>query len=251
EELKFACGDGFWNTIAKGKSNKAEVDLLVKNYLRKGGQPNVANNSGTIRSVKEGYGLIHALIVIKNTSALQRIIHAGVNPHVLPLQGASENGVKENNDISPLVLAAQLGYMNGVRLLVERAHANVLSSKGPRQENALLAAIQADAFDVVTYLLQVSHQLLNQADMFGATPLHYACMKGKTKMISFLVRECDQAIDAVCYRGETPLHYAIRHRRAKAVAFLVGELGAYPNTYILKKIPTPLDLAKSKGLRNI
>ncbi|CAO3600048.1 unnamed protein product [Absidia cylindrospora] len=252
EELKFACGDGFWNTIAKGKSNKAEVDLLVKNYLKKGGQPNVANNSGTIQSVKEGYGLIHALIVIKNTSALQRIIYAGANPHALPLQGVSGNGVKnENNDISPLVLAAQLGYMNGVRLLVERAHANVLSSKGPRQENALLAAIQADAFDVVTYLLHKSHQLLSQADMFGATPLHYACMTGKTKMISFLVRECEQAIDAVCYRGETPLHYAIRHRRTKAVALLVGELGAYPNTYIVKKIPTPLDLAKSKGLRNI
>ena len=29
QALTFACGDGFWNTIAKGKSNKTEVDTLV------------------------------------------------------------------------------------------------------------------------------------------------------------------------------------------------------------------------------
>lgn len=28
--LKYACGDGFWNTIAKGKTNKAEVDTLIR-----------------------------------------------------------------------------------------------------------------------------------------------------------------------------------------------------------------------------
>lgn len=28
--LTFACGDGFWNTIANGKQNKPEVDMLVR-----------------------------------------------------------------------------------------------------------------------------------------------------------------------------------------------------------------------------
>lgn len=28
--LTFACGDGFWNTIARGKNNKVEVDTLVR-----------------------------------------------------------------------------------------------------------------------------------------------------------------------------------------------------------------------------
>lgn len=30
--LKYACGDGFWNTIARGKTNKSEVDSLIR-YL--------------------------------------------------------------------------------------------------------------------------------------------------------------------------------------------------------------------------
>jgi hypothetical protein len=35
------------------------------------------------------------------------------------------------------------------------------------------------------------------------------------------------------------------------IAKLVGELGVYPNPYILKQVPTPLDLAKSGGLKTI
>lgn len=28
--LKYACGDGFWNTIARGKANKTEVETLIR-----------------------------------------------------------------------------------------------------------------------------------------------------------------------------------------------------------------------------
>jgi hypothetical protein len=35
------------------------------------------------------------------------------------------------------------------------------------------------------------------------------------------------------------------------VVRLVGELGVYPNPYILKQVPTPLDLAKAGGLKTI
>lgn len=30
EALTFACGEGFWKTIARGKANKAEVDILIR-----------------------------------------------------------------------------------------------------------------------------------------------------------------------------------------------------------------------------
>lgn len=35
------------------------------------------------------------------------------------------------------------------------------------------------------------------------------------------------------------------------VAKLVSDLGVYPNPYIYKQVPTPLDLAKAGGLRTI
>ncbi|CAO0792808.1 unnamed protein product [Mucor circinelloides] len=244
--LTFACGDGFWNTIARGKSDKAGVDLLVSNYIRRGGNPNVAKNSDTVKNVKEGYGLIHALIAVKNTSALQRVIDAGAKTSVYPLTS------KKEDRITPIVLAAKLGYMNGVRLLIEHGGASILNDRGPYGENALHAAVQSGSDEMAGYVLRLSQNaLLDMEDDNGATPLHYACITGKTRLITLFIRDCQARPDPRDKKGETPLHYAVRNRKLKVIAKLVGELGVYPNPYILKQVPTPLDLAKSGGLKTI
>ncbi|RCH83113.1 hypothetical protein CU097_004319 [Rhizopus azygosporus] len=241
--LKFACGDSFWNTIANGKANKEEVVQTVMNYLRRGGNPNVAKNSDTAKKVKEGYSLVHALIAIKNTAALQSVLLAGAKPNVFPLTDDPKDKV------TPLVLAAQLGYLNGVRLLIEQAGVDITNSYGPSGENALHAAVQSNSKSVVAYLLKASQNiLLRKLDTAGATPLHYACSAGKSKFVILLVKEYDAKMDAQDSKGETPLHYAIRHRQLQVVTTLI-RLGADPNVCILKKTPTPLDLAKSKGYK--
>ncbi|KAL0086497.1 ankyrin repeat-containing domain protein [Phycomyces blakesleeanus] len=154
--------------------------------------------------------------------------------------------------ISPLVLAASIGYLNGVRLLVERGKADIMQSVGPNQETALHAAIRCDSLDIIIYLLKVSrYALLEKPDEAGSTPLHYACMSGKTRLVTLLIRDCRVDPSPQDIKGETPLHYAVRHQRPKVIARLVGELGVYPNPYILKQVPTPLDLARSGGLKSI
>lgn len=85
----------------------------------------------------------------------------------------------------------------------------------------------------------------------GATPLHYACITGKTRLVTLFIRDCNGRSDPKDNKGETPLHYAVRNRKLKVIAKLIGELGAYPNPYILKQVPTPLDLAKSGGFKTI
>lgn len=177
-ELIYACGDGFWDTIARGKNKKNEVDTLIRyvyiasigyplltclcsNYLRRGGQPNVAKNSASLKSVKEGYGLLHALVAVKNSQAMSRVIEAGANPNAVAL------GPEEENKTTPLVLAAQLGYPRGVRLLYERANAD-LFQRGPRHMTALHAAVSNDSLDIVVYLLRASRlTLLDCVDVDG------------------------------------------------------------------------------------
>lgn len=177
-DLTYACGDGFWDTIARGKNKKNEVDTLIRcvhiqsmayyiltcwhsNYLRRGGQPNVAKNSASLKSVKEGYGLLHALVAVKNSQAVSRVIEAGANPNVVAL------GPNEEDKTTPLVLAAQLGYMRGVRLLYERANAD-LFQRGPRQMTALHAAVSNDSLDIAVYLLRASRlTLLDSVDVDG------------------------------------------------------------------------------------
>ncbi|KAG1637594.1 hypothetical protein G6F44_009241 [Rhizopus delemar] len=243
--LKFACGDGFWKAIAEGKSNKAEVDSLVSNYLRRGGNPNVAKISETVNNVKEGYSLVHALIAIKNTASLERVLQAGANPNVFPLTE------KVGDMIMPLVLAAKFGYMNGVRLLIEQAGADLLHSKGPLGENALHAAVESNSEEIIDYLLKKSQNaLFYKTDSVGATPLHYAAMTGRTRLITLINKHCPAKLDIKDNKGETPLHYAVRNRKLKAVTKLI-ELGAYPNSYVPKLVPTPLDIAKAGGLVSI
>ncbi|KAI9493088.1 hypothetical protein BDB00DRAFT_788148 [Zychaea mexicana] len=183
--LTFACGDGFWDTIARGKNNKVEVDSLISNYLRRGGQPNVAKNSSTLKSVKEGYGLIHALIAVKNSSALSRVVEAGANPNVIALSP------EESDRTTPLVLASQLGYLTGIRLLLERARADIFQ-RGPNQITALHAAIEKGADDIVMYLLRASkYALLDIVDVEvkqTPTPLDLA-KSGGFKTISEYLRK--------------------------------------------------------------
>lgn len=130
--------------------------------MRQGGNPNIAKSSSTVKSVKEGYGLIHALIAIKNTAALQKVIDAGAKTNVCPLTS------KRENRITPLVLAAKLGYMNGVRLLLERGNAELMNARGPYGENALHAAVQSESDELVGYLLRLcKNKLLEKVDNNG------------------------------------------------------------------------------------
>lgn len=70
-------------------------------------------------------------------------------------------------------------------------------------------------------------------------------------MATLFIKDYQGKPDPKDNKGETPLHYAVRNRKLKVITKLVGELGVYPNPYILKQVPTPLDLAKSGGLQSI
>ncbi|KAI8639241.1 ankyrin repeat-containing domain protein [Parasitella parasitica] len=246
---------------------KTSLFSLGRNFVRRGGNPNLAKNSETVENVKEGYSLLHALIAIQNKEAIKMVIDLGANTNVYPITA------KKEDKISPLALAAKTGYMNGVRLLLERGSANLHESRGPYGENVLHAAVQSGSDEMVGYILRASgNALLGMRDdngtyiasqrkrtfhnvflymYLGASPLHYACIVGKTRIITLFVRDYQAQPDPRDKKGETPLHYAVRNQKLKAIQKLVGEFGVYPNPYILKQVPTPLDLAKRGGLKAI
>lgn len=150
KSFKLSCNDHCSINVFR----KLIYSLFARNYLRRGGNPNVAKNSDTVKRVKEGYSLVHALVAIKNTAALQSVLLAGAKPNVFPLTDDPKDIV------TPLVLAAQLGYLNGVRLLIEQAGVDITNSYGPSGENALHAAVQSNSKSVVAYLLKASQSIL-------------------------------------------------------------------------------------------
>ncbi|KAI9279617.1 ankyrin repeat-containing domain protein [Sporodiniella umbellata] len=237
--LVYAGNSGFWGTIADKKKTKAEVETLISNYLSRGGSANIANGSETHGRIKDGYSLIHALVVAKNTKSLRRIIDAGAKANVFPLTDRPED------KISPLVLAAKVKHMNSIRVLVEKSDADILGAQGPLGESVLHAAIESNSEEAVEYILKASENMLaEKADNNGATPLHYACIVGNICFIALLVKERHVNISCQDKKGATPLHYAVQYERADAVKTLI-ELGANPNGIATKQMPTPLDLARS------
>lgn len=136
--------------------------IFNSNYIRRGGNPNVAMNSDTVNNVKEGYGLIHALIVVKNTSALRKVLDAGAKTNVYPLTS------KQEDRVTPTILAAKSGYTNGIRLLIQLGGIDILSERGPYGENVLHAAVQSGSDETAGYILRLTQNaLLNKPDNNG------------------------------------------------------------------------------------
>lgn len=159
--------------------------------------------------------------------------------------------LKSQDKLSPILLATRMGYLNGLKLLLERGGTELLNQRGPSGESPLHLAVQSGSEHVVIALLELQPSLMKEIDKHGATPLHYACVTGNARILSIFIHQYQSKSDPKDFKGETPLHYAVRNRKLRAVAKLVGELGVYPNPYVLKQVPTPLDLAKSGGLKPI
>lgn len=87
--------------------------------------------------------------------------------------------------------------------------------------------------------------------LLGATVLHYACASGHTDLVSLLARTCQLPVLQPDDHGELPLHWAVRAGRLEVVTLLIERFGVDCNSYATKKVPTPLDLAKSAGHRRL
>ncbi|CAO3659017.1 unnamed protein product [Rhizopus stolonifer] len=244
EILLFFGSKDFWKDILRAKSPKFEIDSLVSKYLQLGGDPNVANILNTIKYVKRGYSLVHALIIAREIDGLRLLLQAGADPNLLPFT----KNIKDK--VAPLVLAVKGSQMDSVRLLVKYG-AHLFNSKGSLGENPLHAAVQCDSEEIASYLLQKSqNNLLGISDSFGATPLHYAAREGRVLLIKLFASKCLLRINDQDHKGETPLHYAVRSYRVDVVKALL-KMGACPNPQSPKLISTALDMAKQHNHKTI
>ncbi|KAI9247060.1 ankyrin repeat-containing domain protein [Sporodiniella umbellata] len=212
------------------------MDRLVRRYFEAGGNPNVARLHRPIDRLKVGYSLVHALVLAGSTESLEIALQAGANPNYTP---ATEN---PGDMISPLVLAAREKSIDSVQLLVIYG-ARLFHSKGALGEGPLHAAVFSNSENIVYYLLKKSqNHLLKTTDFTGATPLHYAAMKGRCRIVLLFIKKGLLDLNCQDNNGDIPLHYAIRHRRLNMVKLLI-EMST--NTHI--NVSDLLKLAKKNN----
>ncbi|KAI8884409.1 ankyrin, partial [Backusella circina FSU 941] len=241
DPIAFGGSDPLWETIAKSKGTDSGIDKLISNFLKRGGSPNTAKQSSSQKHVKYGYGMIHSLIAIKALSALEILLQQGANPNAMTLSQV------EDDKVTPVYLAASMGWLPGLQLLVE-AGADLISSRGGGLKNKTVLHVAAEHchISVVEYIIsQTPPKFHLQVDSMGASVLHYACASGHTDLVSLLVLGCHLPVEQADIRGEVPLHWASRHGHLEVASLLIERCGCDFNYYVPRKVGTPFDIAKA------
>ncbi|XP_041932384.1 transient receptor potential cation channel, subfamily N, member 1 [Alosa sapidissima] len=157
-----------------------------------------ANVTETTRELRETP--LHYCARVGNTAVLQEILR-GVAASCL--QMAVNKHAK--NGWSPLLLAAERGHLEVVRILLQNhARVDVFDEDG---KAALHLAAENGHEDIADLLL--SHKaFVNAKTKLGLTPLHLAAQNGSTRLVRLLVETHVASTDALSLNKQTPLHLA-------------------------------------------
>lgn len=177
--------------------------------------------------------------------------------------------------MTPCYLAARVGWLAGLQKVVQ-AGGDLINARGegPKKKTALHTAAEHCHAAVVEFIVgytqgALNHEVDAQGNVFpllsflhllidvngsvcvGATALHYACLSGHTDLVGFLVRSCRIPPTQETHRGEQPIHWAARAGRLEVVSLLIERFHCDHNAYVTKRVPSPLDIAKTGGHKRL
>ncbi|ROI69406.1 Ankyrin-3 [Anabarilius grahami] len=143
---------------------------------------------------------LHYSARVGNTAVLQEMLS---NVPTNQLQTAINKHAK--NGWSPLLLAAEQGHTEVVRVLLQNdARVDVFDEEG---KAAIHLAAEQGHQDIVDILL--SHKaFVNAKTKLGLTPLHLSAQSGSAQLVRLLVETHQASVDALSLRKQTPLHLA-------------------------------------------
>lgn len=172
---------------------------------------------------------------------------------------------KNNEDDTPLHIAADAGHLEIARFLIQKG-ANVNSMNAARRNPVLLAGYKGHK-DVVKLLLENGGRF-DYVDNRGYTPVRWAAVRGKKDVVELYVAKgakislheaaaCGHLgfidkklvegadINGLNQDGRTPLHQTVYSGNGETIAYLI-KMGADVNAKSSNN-ETPLDLAVERG----
>ncbi|XP_050311925.1 transient receptor potential cation channel subfamily A member 1 isoform X2 [Anthonomus grandis grandis] len=163
-------------------------------------------------------------------------------------EGADRNAIDKERR-SPLLLAALRGGWKTVHTLI-RLGADI-NIKDINKRNVLHLVVmnggQLEQFASEAKSKESLLQLLNEKDLTGCSPLHYASREGHIKSLENLIR-LGACINLKNNNNESPLHFAARYGRYNTVKQL---LDSEKGNFIINESDgegmTPLHIASQQG----
>ncbi|KAG8195468.1 hypothetical protein JTE90_002640 [Oedothorax gibbosus] len=157
--------------------------------------------------------------------------------------------LKDKYGLTPLLRACEVGSSRTALFLLNNG-ADIHITDANNRTALHWCALGGHPY-VCQVLLQKGAKCSAQ-DIFGMSPLHYACMgNGHLNCVSVLLESGRADVNCTNIEGKTPLHYAVISNHLGVIRLLC-EYDANVNAMALKSSwVTPLDLAFTKGGRNI
>eukprot|EP01094_Clydonella_sp_ATCC50884_P018377 TRINITY_DN3391_c0_g1_i2.p1 TRINITY_DN3391_c0_g1~~TRINITY_DN3391_c0_g1_i2.p1 ORF type:complete len:277 (+),score=84.85 TRINITY_DN3391_c0_g1_i2:176-1006(+) len=147
-----------------------------------------------------GETALHVAVEKRDVEAVQRLVAHCTNVDA-----------RTNQSLSPLHMAAKLGYSNIAKVLVELGRA-CLSVRSVGGMSPLHVAAQAGHADIVRYFIEQHGANANERDGVNSTPLHLAVQCGRREVVRVLV---DLGADVLAQDA--------RHQTPRSIAQVMGQ----------------------------
>jgi len=131
---------------------------------------------------------------------------------------------------TPLIWASKNGCEGVIKLLLERAGADVNIRDTMRDRVPLSWAVEYGQEGVAKLLLERDEVDLDSRDNSGRTTLSYAAAGGCEEILSLLLQRREVDPESQDKYGRTPLSFAVWHRREGAAKLLLERDEVYPES---------------------
>lgn len=146
---------------------------------------------------------------------------------------------------TPLYVAAEYGYVDLVRLLIDQCDVATASIKANNGFDALHIAAKQGDLEILNVLMEAHPELSMTVDMSNTTALHTAAMQGNIEVMNYLL-EIESSLASIARsNGKTALHSSARNGHVRVVKALLEKAPGI-SARIDKKGQTALHMA-AKG----
>ncbi|PLB50853.1 hypothetical protein P170DRAFT_316896, partial [Aspergillus steynii IBT 23096] len=152
---------------------------------------------------------------------------------------------KHFGECTPLAYAAQEGYEDIVRILLESGRVRV-NVRAAHRQTPLILALKKEKAGVATQLLNTRGVDLNARDESGRSALSWAAMRGYVDVVQFLLTSENVDTNTTDRNGKTPLFWAVLQDEVLVVKFLLQSPEVDPNIKD-RRGRTPLSWATENG----
>lgn len=203
----------------------------VKEYLE-AGNVNIINEKGS--------SLIHLAILMEDSKIFDLLLENYININIKDNEGntpahlcVSTNKIgflktlirkncdltiKNNNGETPLYVSCRLGITDIVYLICETYKFNILENNN-KNESIFFALVKSRNKDLLK-MVNIDSKIVNEKNIFGDTPLHYAARSGDKELVVYLISK-GAFINVKNNMGETPIFNAILSENYETIELLI------------------------------